>query len=207
MFLGAQPGVAQQENLPAVPATTSTQWQFMTGLDYSAGSVVVPGGATTARSGLGDVTFGAAWLLRDNSDGVPAIELSGTVKAPTAEVGLGTGKWDYTLLANAYHNITPDFMLFGSIGYSWLNDFQTFDLKDGVAASFGANFKPSPETSIGVSANYREEYFAGLGDQFTLTPYLLWDFNQNFRISAYGLFGTTRSSPRIGGGFRLILMR
>jgi hypothetical protein len=129
------------------------------------------------------------------------------LKAPTAEVGLGTGKWDYNILANIYHTISPDLMVFGSVGYSWLNDFQTFDLKDGVTFSAGANFKPSAQTAIGASVNFRQEYFAGLGDQFTLTPYLLWDFRENLRLSAYGLVGMTRSSPRIGGGFRIILMR
>ncbi len=173
-----------------------------------AGGVVVPGGSgVTTRSGLGDVNLGAAWLIHQDDSSFPAIEIAGSVKAPTAEVGLGTGKWDYGALVNISHSFSDQFMLFGSVGYQWLSDFKTIKLEDGVTGSIGANFKPSSRTSVGITANYRQEYYAGLGEQFSLTPYLLYDVSENWRISGYGLVGTTKSSPDIGAGFRVIFMR
>ena len=171
---------------------------------FTGGIVVGGGGASSTRSGIGDLTLGAAYLLSKDGTASPAFEIEGLVKVPTAANNLGTGKTDYTLLANIYHSFTPRFMLFGSAGYQWLSNFNGYTLENGVMASAGVNFKPGRMTSIGVSVNYREEYFHGLGEQFTVSPYLLWNFDKNWRISAYGTIGTTSASPRYGAGMRLI---
>lgn len=168
------------------------------------GGIVVGTGASSTRSGIGDLNLGAAWLLHKDTAEVPAIELEGIVKAPTAESGLGTGKFDYTAQVNLYHSFTPRLMLFGTLGYQWLNNFQTYTLEDGMLASGGVNYWASNDTSVGLSVSYRQEYYGGLGDVFSVSPYLLWDFDENWRISAYGIVGATDASPRYGGGLRLI---
>jgi len=173
---------------------------------FVGGPVIGGSGGVTTRSGLGDINLGAAWLLHQDDKEFPAIELSGIVKTPTASTNLGTGKFDYTAVVNTYHTFTPQIMLFGTIGYQWLSDFRTYNLKDGVTASVGLNFKPSSDTSIGLSGAYRQEYFAGLGEQLSLSPYALWNFSKNWRVSGYGIVGFTSASPRIGGGFRLIYL-
>ena len=157
----------------------------------------------TTRSGLGDVNAGAAWLLHADS-ALPAFEIAGNVKVPTASAGLGTGKFDYAALANVSHSISPEFMVFGSVGYQWLSNFGTTTLEDGVTASAGVNFKPSPDFSIGVAGNYRQEYFQGLGEQVSVSPYVLWNLSQNWRVTGYGTLGLTDASPRAGGGLRII---
>ncbi len=170
-----------------------------------AGGVVIGGsGPVTTRTGVGDLNVGAAWLLNADGD-MPAIELEGIVKAPTAASGLGTGKFDYSAQANIYHAFTPSFTLFGSAGYQWLNDFSTFHLESGFAASAGMNFKASDSTSIGFSANYRQKYFDGLGDVMTLSPYVMWNFAQHWRLTGYGTIGSGNASPRYGLGMRLIV--
>lgn len=177
----------------------------VTGPGIVVGGPVIGGtGAASTRSGLGDTNLGAAWLLHKDEDAFPAIELAGTIKAPTAATNLGTGKPDYTAFTNIYHSITPSVMLFGTIGYQWLNNFRTYDLKDGVTATVGANFKLSSDTSVGLSSSYRQEYFSGLGEQLSLSPYALWNLSENWRVNGYGIIGFTSASPRIGGGFRLI---
>lgn len=169
------------------------------------GGIVVGSGATqTTRSGLGDLTLGAAWLVHKDDRSFPAVEFEGFVKVPTAASGLGTGKFDYTAQVNLYHSITPRVMLFGTIGYQWLSNYQTYILKDGALASGGVNFKPATDFNIGMSANYRQEYYQGLGSQFAVSPYMLWNFNTNWRVSVYGIVGATRASPRYGVGMRLI---
>ncbi len=168
------------------------------------GGVVVGSGATQTRSGLGDLTLGAAWLAHKDSDGLPAVELEGLAKVPTAANGLGTGKFDYTLQANLYHSITPRTMLFGTVGYQWLSNYQTYTLKDGVLMSGGVNFKMAPTFNLGLSANYRQEYYQGLGSQVAVSPYMLWNFDANWRVSLYGTVGATKASPGYGVGMRLI---
>jgi len=170
------------------------------------GGVVIPGGGGPAtNSGLGDINLGAAWLVHRDDDSFPAVEVAGMVKLPTASSGLGTGKWDYSVGLNLYHSFSPQLMVFGSVGYSWLSDFGTFNLLNGVTGSAGLNFKPSTITAVGVSVNYREQYFQGLGDQYSVSPYAFWNFDAHWRVTGYGIVGLSRSSPRIGGGIRLVL--
>jgi hypothetical protein len=178
----------------------------VTGPGVVADGIVVGDGPVSTRSGIGDLNLGAAYLLSKDGD-LPALELEGIVKAPTAETGLGTGKTDYTLQANLYHAITPRFMLFGSFGYQWLNSFSTFALKNGVQATAGANFAVNDRVSLGASTSYRQEYFRGLGDAFSVSPYILWNIASQWRLSGYGTFGSGKASPKDGFGMRLIFYK
>jgi hypothetical protein len=173
-----------------------------------AGGVIVGGSnAVTTRSGLGDVNLGAAWILRQDDESLPGIELAGGIKLPTASASLGTQKFDYNIQTNFNHSLSQRVMLFGSLGYQWLNDFRGFQLEDGVTAMGGVNFKASNATSVGVSANFRQTYYRTLDDQFSLSPYALWSFAPNWRLSGYGTVGFTNSSPDIGAGMRIIFFQ
>ena len=171
---------------------------------FTGGAVIGSGNAITTRTGLGDLNLGAAWRLNQDSSEFPAIELAGSIKVPTAGRDLGTGKYDYTVKTNVYHMISPKIMVFGSVGYQWLTSFRTYHLESGILASAGLNFKATAKTSVGISASYRQEYFRGLGAQTEASPYVLWDFASNWRLSAYALIGASRASPDFGGGLRLI---
>jgi hypothetical protein len=168
------------------------------------GGIVVPGSnQVTRRSGFGDIDVGAAWLFNRGDQSSPSFELAGTVKLPTAASGLGTKKFDYTAQINAYQPISPQFILLGSLGYQWLGDFGAIKLEDGVVATAGINFKPMDSTSFGAIVSYRQEYFQGLGDQFSVSPYFVWNIDSSWRVSGYGLIGLTDASPRLGGGLRV----
>lgn len=178
----------------------------ITGPGTLVGDVIVDTGTVNTRTGLGDINVGAAYLVSADAD-TPALEVEGFAKLPTAETGLGTGKVDYVAQANLYHALTPQFTVFGSIGYQWLSDFSTFDLKNGVVASAGLNLKVSDDTSIGFSANFRQESFDSRGDTQTLSPYVMWNFVEHWRLTGYGTVGTGDASPNFGGGMRLIVYR
>jgi len=171
-----------------------------------ADGVVVPGGsgAVTDHSGIGDTSLGAAWILHADDASFWGIELAGNVKVPTADSALGTGKADYGVSVNLNHNLTQSFMVFGSVGYQWLNDFRTFHLEDGVAASVGVNQKLGADTDIGVSLAYRQRYYAALDEQLAISPYVLFTVAPRWRISAYASAGFTNASPSAGGGMRVI---
>jgi Putative MetA-pathway of phenol degradation len=174
---------------------------------YAGGVVVGGGNAVTTRSGMGDITLGGAWALTKDGMSFPGVELQGNVKVPTASSELGTGKYDYTLQTNLNHSISASTMLFGTLGYQWLSDFRGIKLKDGVLANAGVNFRASDRTNLGLSVNYRQPYYQTLNNQLSLSPYLLWDFANNWRLSAYGLAGFTNASPNVGGGLRVIFFQ
>jgi hypothetical protein len=171
---------------------------------FTGGGIVVPGnGATTSRSGLGDVNAGAAWLIARGGQTAPSIELQGTVKVPTADTGLGTGKMDYLAQVNLYQPLSPQLMLFVSGGYHLLGDYGAYTLKDGLIGLVGANFKPSEPTALGLTLAYHQEYLQGLGDQWIVSPYASWNVTQHLRFTGYGLVGLTDASPSFGLGLRL----
>jgi outer membrane putative beta-barrel porin/alpha-amylase len=179
-------------------------WENVSGPGILAGGVVVGSGPAGSRSGLGDLDLTGAFTLTHDEGALPAIDIGGSIKFPTAKSDLGTGKFDYSIQGNVYHSFTPQLMLFGSVGYQWLTSTSTIALKDGVTASGGANYKLTDAVSIGLSANFRQEYFDSLGDQFTISPYLLWNLMPNWRVSAYATAGTGNASPEFGAGGRLI---
>ena len=171
---------------------------------FASGVVLDGSSAVTSRSGLGDIVTGAAWRIHQDDASFPGIELAATVKLPSAATDLGTRKFDYSIQTNLAHWISPHVMLFGSLGYQWLGDFRGFNLEDGLMAQAGVNVRATDAINIGISANYRQPYYQTLSDQFSISPYALWSFATNWRISAYGQVGFTNASPRIGGGMRLI---
>jgi hypothetical protein len=187
-----------------VDLTVPYLWEKGPG-DFAGGGVVVPNGKVTSRSGLGDVNLDAAWQLHADNSSFPAIEIQGNLKVPTAGTGLGTGKFDYGLQANINHTFGR-VMLFGSLGYQWMHNFHGFDLRNGVAASVGANFRIGNDVNAGLTANYRQPYYLPLGEQVSASPYLLWSFAPKWRVTTYLLTGFSKASPRIGGGVRLILL-
>jgi hypothetical protein len=168
------------------------------------GIVTGGSGSVTNRSGIGDLNVGAAVLANKDGD-LPAVELEGIVKVPTAASGLGTGQTDYAIQANLYHYFTPNFGLFGSLGYQWLASFSTYQLKDGLFATLGANVRASDDVSVGVSASYRQEYYAGLGNAAGVSPYIMVNLAPGWRLSGYGSFGFDKASPDYDAGLRLML--
>jgi len=170
---------------------------------FAGGGVIVPGSTPGTRSGLGDVSLGAAFLINRGGQTAPSFEVAGIVKVPTAGDGLGTKKFDYTAQLNVYQPVSTQVLIFASAGYQWLGDFGTFKLEDGIVASAGLNYKPDESVSLGFGVNYRQSYFQTLPDYVSLSPYVQWNIGTMWRITAYGLVGLTEASPRFGGGLRL----
>lgn len=161
----------------------------------------------TGRWGLGDLTLQGAYLLNHENGLLPAFELSASVKAPTAEAGIGTGETDYSAGVNLYKSITPKVMLFGAVGYSWLGSTPTFALKDGVTGSVGVNFKPTAAQNLGISIAYRDPVAQGFSSQAVVSPYLTQKIGQHWGVTLYGTGGLTDASPRYGAGLRLTVLR
>lgn len=184
-------------------------YTFIKGPGQVVGGVIVsaPGGQVTARSGIGDLNLSAAYLVARESGLLPSIELGGSVKAPTAKATIGTGKTDYSATASFYKSLTPQVLLFGTIGYSWLGSPAAYRLQNGLLASGGLNFRPAENQNYGVSVAYREPIVAGLKGQAVVSPYMTYRLSRRFGITLYGVGGLNDASPRIGGGLRLTVFQ
>lgn len=183
-------------------------YQFLKGPGQLVGGVVVtaPGGTSTVkRDGLGDLNLSAAFLLNTESGGLPAFEIGGGVKLPTAKTTIGTGETDYSVTASAYKSLSPTVMLFGSVGYSWLGSPAAYRLNNGIVASGGLNFRPKESQNFGVSIAYREPVSAGLQGQAVVSPYMTVRASKLLGLTLYGMAGFNDASPRWGAGIRLSL--
>lgn len=172
------------------------------------GGVVVFDPASTTpvnSSGIGDLSIASGYLLNRESGALPAFELGGTVKIPTASAQIGTGEIDYSVQMSAFKTVAPGAMLFGSVGYSWLGSPAAYQLNNGITATGGINFKPSSQTDLGASVSYREPVATGLQSQAVVAPYLTQRVSNRFGITLYGMAGLNKASPRIGAGVRLSL--
>lgn len=187
-------------------AQATLPYVFLKGPGEMVGGVIVnnPGStASTSRSGVGDLNLSAAYLLTTESGVLPALEIGGGVKLPTAKSTIGTGKTDYSVTASAYKTLVPGVMLFGSFGYSWLTSPAAYQLKNGITASGGLNFRPADNQNYGVSVAYREPVATGLQGQAVVSPYMTYRFDRRFGLTLYGMAGLNDASPRVGAGIRL----
>ncbi|MFM5954171.1 MAG: transporter [Novosphingobium sp.] len=187
-------------------AQVSVPYVVIDGPGQLVGGVIVnnPGSTTTiSRSGIGDVSASAGYLLNRESGALPSFELSGGVKIPTANQTIGTGEIDYSATLSAYKSLSPSTMLFGSVGYSWLTSPAAYSLKNGITASGGINLRPDSGTNLGFSVAYREPVATGLSGQAVVSPYLTHRFGKNLGLTLYGMAGFNDASPRIGAGLRI----
>lgn len=101
------------------------------------------GSPTNRRSGLGDVSVGAAFIILREGRILPRLELAGVVKVPTAANGLGTGQTDYGAQVTFYRPLLTGVRLFGSLGYQRIGDPNTLQLHDGERSTVGLDINYS----------------------------------------------------------------
>jgi hypothetical protein len=156
------------------------------------------------RSGLGDISVGAAWLIAREGTFFPAVEIAGITKLPAAASGLGTGKYDYGAQLNLYRTLAPGLTAYGSLGYLWVGDINTIKLHSGPRATVGADFKFF-SLDAGALVDFQSSTWQGAPSYATLNPYLTWHIIGGVGVQLYTTIGLTRSSPSHGVGMRLVL--
>ena len=158
----------------------------------------------THRSGIGDITAGAAFAVIREDVLTPRVEIEAVAKLPTAADGLGTGKTDYGAQLNLFKTVVPGVTAFGSLGYQWIGEINTVALHNGARATAGAEVKFLP-FSAGAVIDYRQNAWQGAPDYFAFDPYVRLDFFAGIGVSLYGSFGLTHSAPSSGFGMRFTL--
>lgn len=166
----------------------------------------VPGARTVTHDGLGDLTLGAAYTLREQGD-LPEIELAGRVKLPTASSAsqLSTGKADGSFgiqITKAFGHVAP----FVSATYRVFGNPSSIRLEDGFAASGGASFSIGRAAVLLASYHYAaaasrlvrdaHELFAGLS---VALP------RSRLRLTGFATAGLSSGAAAESGGLSLSL--
>lgn len=162
------------------------------------------GGPTNRRSGLGDVSVGAALIILREGRILPRLELAGVVKVPTAATGLGTGQTDYGVQVTFYRPLLSGVRTFGSLGYQRIGDPNTLRLHDGERATFGLDINYS-NWGGGALLDYEKSLFPGVPNSFTVDPYVTLPFLFGSGLQVYTTIALTRLSPNHEVGVRLVL--
>ncbi len=163
-----------------------------------------PGGPTNRRSGLGDVSVGAAFILLREGRILPRFELAGVVKIPTAANGLGTNQTDYGVQVTFYRPLLSGVRTYGSIGYQRIGDPNTLQLHDGERATLGLDINYS-NWGGGALLDYEKSLFPGVPNAFTVDPYVTLPFLFGAGLQVYTTIALTRQSPNHEYGVRLVL--
>lgn len=159
--------------------------------------VLVPEVVEFQQSGLGDPVFMAGLTVVKEGPAMPAIQLSGQIKAPVANVdrGFGTGEWDYSAGVGMSKKIGNVF-LFADVHYWILGDLPELELQNAwsYAVSFGHAFSGG---KFAVMASYSAitEVIAGVAPPSSLGLGLSVRVGRGSSLMLNAALGTSEASP------------
>ncbi len=162
----------------------------------------LPGGPSTSRSGLGDLSLAAGYSIPISD--TTFFDVIGKAKLPTASEtkGLGTGTSDFT----AEGELTQ---VFGTTSVSlrggrrFNGSSVAFPLDDVWQAGAGIYHTAGPVT-LGLDYDWREAALITAADRSEVTGSIGYKVNDKFRLQGYAYTGLTDGSPNIGGGLQLV---
>jgi hypothetical protein len=168
--------------------------------------VTLPEGTTERRtaSGLGDIVGSAFYNVLSERSAPVGLDLGVKVKLGTADKdeGLGTGKTDYSLQADAF-KLLGAVTAFGSLGYRVYGDPAGVDLKNVFYGSVGGSYKLSSETSAGLAYDFRPAITPGGGKVSELSAFVSHRLSRDWKLQVYGVTGFADASPDFGVGAQI----
>lgn len=167
--------------------------------DGSGGAVIDPNAPRTTRSGLGDLSLGAAYMIPEEKLGF-GLDLSARVKVPTASrsQALGTGQVDVSVsaeLSKTFGAITP----FANVGYRMPGDPEGYDLHNGWTASAGLSAALGRSVVI-ASYDYRQTISDFTRDSHELFGAFSTPIADKLMFTLYGTGGLSKGAPDYGVG-------
>lgn len=184
--------------------TASVPWMRVDGSSAIIGGgsnpiVVDPNAPRTVRSGMGDVSIGAAYMIPEKTLGF-GWTFSGRMKIPTASEskGLGTGQADFavsTEISKKMGSITP----FASVGYRMPGSSSRFRLHNAWTASAGASAVVGKSVLI-VSYDYRKAISSLARDSHELFGAFSTPVSKRINVTLYGTGGLSKGAPNYGLG-------
>ncbi|WP_294269871.1 transporter [uncultured Sphingomonas sp.] len=181
------------------------------------GNVIAPGGplglpiftdptrpaTRERRSGLGDAVVGASVQVIPPRRHHLALALTGSAKLPTASAarGLGTGKADYSVVAEAAvpGKVTP----FAAVGHSFVGQPDGYRLRDVTSARGGVAVGLGKASEVSVSYNYASRVSDQVADRQEIGAGLDTALSQRLSLGLQGSAGVSKGAPDVGAGVRL----
>lgn len=154
--------------------------------------------------GLGQLQVDGSYLFDPPAEGLPYVELSAKVAAPTETRSvLGTGLWAIALQADLFQRfgrLTP-FLSGGRKFYIECGCEDRLDHR--FYASAGATLSLTEDVSLGVAYDWIEAAIEEASDSHEIVPYASFRLNQGWSVGPYAVFGLSDGSPDYGVGFSL----
>jgi hypothetical protein len=159
--------------------------------------VLVPEVVEYNQYGVGDPVITLGLTLVQESRSMPAIQISGQLKAPLAgvEKGFGTGEWDYSAglgLSKKFGNV----FLFADVSYWVLGDLPELELRNAwaYALSFGHAFSGGKYAFI-ASYSGITEVIAGVAPPSSLGAGFSVKVGAASSLMVNAAFGLSEASP------------
>lgn len=158
----------------------------------------------TIESGQGDIVTAATYSAIMLTEQKFYLDLTAKVKLPTASEsrGLGTGKTDYTLAADAYKTL-GGLTALATLGYRWLGDPSGVNLQNVWFGTLGGVYKINKQNNVGFTLDLREATSDSGTNLREYTLFYSHKFNDTYKLQTYLVHGDTRSSVDWGGGAML----
>jgi len=160
-------------------------------------TVLVPEVVEYRQYGIGDPVVMAGLMIAKEGRTMPAIQLTGQVKAPLANVsqGFGTGEWDYGAGVGLSKMIGNAF-LFADVNYWVLGDLPDLELRDAwsYAVSFGHAFSGGKYAFM-ASYSGITEVIAGVAPPSSLGLGLSVRVGAGSSLMLNAAFGLSEASP------------
>ena len=133
-------------------------------------------------------------------DGPVGVDLTGTVKLPTADEdkGLGTGETDYGVALDMYRAVGGT-MVFGGAGYTVLGDNEYIALDNVANANLGFS-RNVGGGSAGVMYDWRQAASDTADDRSELTGFYSMRTGGRDKVQVYATAGLSDGSPDWGAG-------
>lgn len=152
------------------------------------------------REGWGDLEIGTIYSIPTN---IVNMALSGSVKLPTAENNLGTGKTDYTLGAEVSKPLPGGVTPFASFNYMLPGSPEGYPLQDSYAVSGGLATMIGSRTQAYVSYRYADNASALVASDQRLITGLNSQLGKALSLGLYGAAGLSEGAPEFTTGLRI----
>jgi len=169
----------------------------------SAGGDVIPvAGASSRRSGIGDVSISLGYSVPIGS--TTWFDVTGRVKLPTASTAkrLGTGKVDVTVGGDLVQDI-GDLSLYAGGRYRFLGKPAGSTLRDTWGAGAGASYRLPGGAYVGADYGWQESATPGRGASSEMTGWVNFAVSKRLRMQVFASTGFNANSADFAGGLSL----
>ena len=158
-------------------------------------------GARTSQEGIGDVVASYSHSLFEKPVRGLLLDLAAKAKLATADAnkGLGSGKNDYTVLADLYY-LAGTWTPFASVSYRFTGDPAGSNLKDVWGGTLGLGYKQSSENSLGLMWDSRQASTSSGIASNEATAYWVHKYAGGMKLQAYAVKGFSDGSSDWGLG-------